>query len=156
MISGYKLYEKGVETKVQLAVANQDLQKVNEDISAAEKALSIFSSMEKHGGSAENLNEGLAKLILQLNLHSLQNGINISSLALAGNVDNQPVASISESVPMGGGLLMQTPMTIRLGYQDYAGLKRFLGGLTDLNVAVSKLDITGMGVVIEAKYLSAG
>lgn len=151
---GYKLYHTGKLDQTELETAKTELASFNTQYAASFNAKEIFADMPKIGSPVGKMDVSFANLIREINVSGLDAGVRVASYSVMGGAGDTVISQSATPIPFGTGAVSQAPVTIRISYTDYDGMKYFLSHLPEKNIQVTKLDITGTQAVISGQFLA--
>lgn len=151
---GYKLYNTAKLEKVELESAKTELVSLNTSYATNLNAMEIFSNMPVIGKPAEPIDVSFAGMIRDLNLLAIDSGVRISSYSVVGSSGEAALSAATKPIAFGNGALISAPLSMRISYVDYDGMKRFLSSLPTQRIQVDNLEISGSSVIIGGSYLA--
>ncbi len=152
---GFKAWTYGSEKKIELETAVDQLDTVKRANATAQEAVTVVKLIPNEGGKIQPLNAAVSHLLLSVHESAILNGIDIISISNAKSAENElTLQNVTDALPMSAGLLVSTPLSIKMNYASYAGLKAFLQKMPELNLKIKSLKLSGTSALLEVSLLS--
>lgn len=151
---GYKLFHTGKLEKTELETAKAELASLDTQYATSYNALEIFTNMPVIGSPVGQIDVSFANMIREVNVSGLDSGVRVASYSVLGGAGDTAISQSATPLPFGTGAVSQAPVSIRISYTDYEGLKFFLSQLPSKNIQVTGLDINGTQASITGSFLA--
>ncbi|MCX7103622.1 MAG: hypothetical protein NTX38_19585 [Methylobacter sp.] len=152
---GFKAWTAGSEKKGELEMIASQLEAAKSAHATAQEAAVAIGLIPNESGHLLSLNAAASDMLLKLHRRAILNGVNIISISNAKSAENElTLQNATTPLPMSAGLLVATPFSIKINYTSYAGLKTFLLGLSEQNLKISNLKLSGVTASLEVSLLS--